>query len=191
MAVEHGVVTLDGHVKSWAEKLAVQRAVLRVAGVHDVANDLAVAPLGNRSPNDTEIAHAIRDALRWDVMVPEQRIQSSVADGIVTLQGKVDYQSQRDDAERVAAHVAGVRGLRNEITIEDAGVPVESLKASIEAALERRAVREAHQVAIATAGRQVTVTGRVDSIAERDAIIGAAMGTRGVGQVIDKLVVAR
>lgn len=115
VAVAYGVATLDGRVGSWAEKEAAQDAALRIAGIHDVANDLAVVALANPSPTDTEIARAVREALRWDAWVPEKRIRCTVANGVVTLLGTVDSARQRDDAERIVGRLAGVREVQNEL----------------------------------------------------------------------------
>jgi osmotically-inducible protein OsmY len=73
---------------------------LRVPGVLDVADDLEVIvpqPCG-----DAAIAAAVRHALQWNVHVPDQRIQSTVSDGRVTLTGTVDLLRERDDAARIA-----------------------------------------------------------------------------------------
>ena len=53
VAVENGVVTLTGHVRSYAAKLAVERAVQRVKGVHGIAeenNSSFVMPLADSTP---------------------------------------------------------------------------------------------------------------------------------------------
>ena len=71
VAVEGGVVTLTGTVTSWAKRLAAQEAARRVAGVKDVANDIAVKTPGGLFRTDTEIAQAVRRTLEWDVFVPD------------------------------------------------------------------------------------------------------------------------
>lgn len=59
--------------------------------------------------NDTDIALAVRRALDWDVYVVGDRIQSTVSNGWVTLDGEVDFLSEREDAERAVHRLAGVR----------------------------------------------------------------------------------
>ena len=98
--VDQGVVTLTGTVSSYAKRLAAQEASHRVAGVHDVANDIAVKVPGGLARTDTEIAQAVRRALEWDELVPQERITSTVTDGRVTLEGAVDFAYQSDDAAR-------------------------------------------------------------------------------------------
>ena len=88
--VDRGVVTLTGTVATWAKRVAAQEAAHRVAGVLDVANDVVVKIPGTLLRTDTDIAQAVRQALEWDALVPHERIQSTVANGWVTLEGSVD-----------------------------------------------------------------------------------------------------
>jgi osmotically-inducible protein OsmY len=184
--VDNRVVTLTGTVSSWAKKVAAEEAAHRVAGVLDVANDLAVTPLdGNRT--DTDIAAAIRQVLIWDVFVPEERIQTTVMNGLVTLRGTVEYVAQRDDAARAIRNLAGVRAIDNRITVKHPDVSKAALRTAIHGALERRAERDADRIALDVDEGRVTLSGQVHSWSEREAVLGAARGTRGVESVIDKL----
>src|SRR5579884_3642485 len=85
--VENGVVRLTGTVNSYAEKLAAQESAHRVVGVLDVANDIEVKIPGSRRRTDLDIAQAVRWELEWNVLVPHDRIHSTVSDGWVTLEG--------------------------------------------------------------------------------------------------------
>jgi osmotically-inducible protein OsmY len=116
VTVDDGVVTLAGTVGSYAERMAANEAAHRVRGVRDVANELEVRLPDILQRTDTEIARAVRWALEWDVLVPDERIQSSVSNGWVTLEGTVDKPTQREDAERAVRNLAGVRGVTNDIT---------------------------------------------------------------------------
>src|SRR6266542_4192814 len=94
--VKNGVVTLTGTVSSYAEKMAAQEAAHFVTGVLDVANDIEVKAPGSPGRTDTEIAQAVRHALEWDVGVPHERIRSTVSDGIVNLDGNVNFLRERE-----------------------------------------------------------------------------------------------
>jgi osmotically-inducible protein OsmY len=189
--VDSGIVTLTGTVNSWGKKFAAQEAAHRVAGVLDVANDVKVKLPGTPGRTDTEVARAVRQALEWSVHVPADRIRSTVVDGNVTLEGDVDYWTQRADAERTVRDLFGVRSLTNVIAIKPPKVAPQSVRKAIEDALERRAKREAQQVVIAVHDDRVTVSGVVNSWAERSAVIGAAQGTPGVRAVDDHLRIGR
>ena len=185
--VDGGVVTLTGAVSSWAKRMAAQEAAHRVAGVLYVGNDVHVVP-GSRGRTDTDIARAVRQALEWDVFVPEARIRSTVSDGWVTLEGDVDYWSQREDAERAIRNLAGVRGiLANKIEIKPPTVIPHDVRKSIEDALERQAEREAKRIVLDVRDGRVSLSGIVHSWAEKMAVIGAAQGTPGVRSVDDHL----
>jgi osmotically-inducible protein OsmY len=182
--VDDGVVTLTGTVTSWAKKLAAQDAAHRVAGVLDVANDIEVRIPGAAGRTDTEIAQAIRSALEWNVLVPDERIQTTVSNGVVTLSGTVDYWTERQDAERVVRELAGVRAIVNKVEIQPGrSIGSDDVRRSIEEALERHAARDAGKIKLQVKDGHVTLDGVVHSWAEREAVVGAARGTPGVTDV--------
>ena len=185
--VDAGVVTLSGTVGSWAKKTAALQAARRVAGVLDVANDVLVKIPGLGKPTDTEIAHAVRTALSWDVLVPDSNIRSTVANHWVSLDGAVNSYAEREDAERAVRNLKGVRGITNRIEVVPPEVASEAVRTAVEEALGRHAAREARHIRLEILDGRVTLSGAVDSWAERQAIISAATGTRGVRRVEDHL----
>jgi osmotically-inducible protein OsmY len=189
--VDHGVVTLTGTVSNWAKRHAAQEAAHQVAGVLDVANNIEVKVPNSPGVTDTDIARTVREALTWDVLVPDQRIRSTVAEGVVTLEGTVDFLSEREDAERAIRHLAGVRRVIDNISVlgpRVAATPA-TVREAIEAALARRAQREAHRIHVEVVGGQVTLSGRVRSWEEKRAVLGAAGYTGGVEVVDDRLTI--
>jgi len=186
--VEGGVVTLTGTVTSFAKRWAAEEAAHRVIGVLDVANDVTVKVAGEAAPTDTDIAHAVRRALEWDVFVPNEHIKSTVTKGGVVLEGTVDRAVQRDDAERAVRNLAGVKGVQNKIDVRHPATPVtEDVRKAIEQALERRAEREARRIHVDVTDGTVTLTGAVHSWAERKSVLAAARFTPGVRAVEDHL----
>ena len=139
---------------------------------------------------DTDIALAVRETLTWDVFVPDQRIQSTVSDGSVTLEGTVDLPSEREDAERAVRNLAGVRRVINKIVVGIRPTTTSlEVRAAIEAALERRAQREAHRIRVDVQRGWVSLSGRVRSWEEKQAVLGAARYTPGVEGVDDGLLI--
>ena len=185
--VNDGVVTLAGSVSSYAQKIAAQEAAHRVAGVLDVANDIEVAPLDRFVRTDSEIAGAVRNALEWDALVPNELIQSTISDGWVTLEGEVNYWRERNDAEQAIRRLAGVVGVINKIAIRKQQVNEEQLREEIEFALERRADREAERLRIEVDDGAVDLWGRVHSWQEKRAVLGSISHAPGVTQVKDHL----
>ncbi len=187
VSVDNAIVTLTGSVSSFGKRQAAQAAAHRVDGVLDVANDIEVKVPGTGMRTDSEIAGAVRHALEWDTLVPDARIRSTVSNGIVTLEGDVDFWTQREDAEKAILNLAGVRGVQNKLEIKSSRVVPLDVRESIEGALERRAHREAKRVRLDVMDGNVDVYGTVHSWAEHEAVIGAAMGTHGVKRVSDHL----
>lgn len=103
------------------------------------------------------------------------------------MRGTVEYASERDDAARAIRNLAGVCGIDNQIVVKRADVSKPALRTAIHAALERRAERDADRIQLDVDEGRVTLSGAVHSWTERQAVVGAAWGTRGVESVIDKL----
>lgn len=184
--VDAGIVTLTGTVSSYAKRMAAQEAAHRVAGVLDVANDVKVHIPGAKR-TDAQIAGAVRHALEWDAFVPDTEIQSTVSEGWVTLEGRVRYWSESQDAERAVRNLRDVRGVVNRIELNPPSVSTGDIRGHIEDALERQASREASRIQLRVQGGHVTVSGPVHSWAERRAVVGAIRGTAGVKDVSDDL----
>lgn len=73
IGVEDGLITLTGHLATFAEKHSVERAVRRVAGVRCAIDlDVKLAPEHKRS--DAEIADAAILAMRWHSLVSAYRV---------------------------------------------------------------------------------------------------------------------
>jgi len=188
VAVKHGVVTLSGSVESWAKLRAAEQAAHRVGGVLDVANDLVVNRPSSGQKTDADIALAIRQALAWDVLLPDEKIRSTVRDGIVTLEGEVPYWSQRSGAERDVERLAGIRRVINRIEVHPVEpIDLESAHRAVTTALERHAVRDAARIELRPLGDKVFLTGIVHNWHEREAVVGAVRSTRGVREVVDQL----
>jgi osmotically-inducible protein OsmY len=187
--VKNGIVTLAGTVDSWAKVRAAVEAAHRAPGVLDVANDLVVNPAGSAHRSDADIAQAVRHALEWDVTVPDRQIRSTVTGGIVTLEGIVAGWSQRADAERAVERLTGVRRVANEIKIEpEVRATLSDVRGAVEKALERHAAREASRIDLTLgSGGTVDAVGTVHSLREKQAVLGAIHGTRGVREVSDHL----
>jgi osmotically-inducible protein OsmY len=184
--IDDGVVTLTGTVANWGKRVAAEEAARRVIGVLDVANDIKVTVPG-AGRTDTEIAQAVRHALEWDVFVPDTKITSSVSDGRVALDGVVERWSEREDAERAVRNLAGVKGVVDRIVVRPQTPVAADVRKAIEAALERRAEREARNIRVDVHDGTVTLSGDVHSWAERKSVLAAARFTPGVRAVEDRL----
>jgi osmotically-inducible protein OsmY len=185
--VNDAVATLCGSVPTYAQKMAAQEAAHRVAGVLDVANDIEVNPGAHFMRGDTELARAVRSALEWDALLPDEQILSTVSDGWVMLEGEVNNERERTDAERVIERLSGVVGVMNKLSIRKQVVDEDQLRAEIEDALQTRADRESGRLRIEVHEGAVDLFGRVHSWQERRAVLGSISHAPGVTQVRDHL----
>ena len=188
VTVHEGVVTLTGHLDTYAEKIAARRAVERVSGVKAIAVELDVIPMGVHQRSDTEIAAAVEHALSWNTSIPQDRVKVMVEKGWVTLSGELDWNFQRRAVERMIRPLKGVVGITDNIRLKTLPIPV-NLSNRIQDALTRQAVREARRIDITVDGSVVTLHGHVHSWAERNAAEGATWSAPGVSRVINQLII--
>ena len=186
VAVKDGVVTLTGHLDTYAEKEAAARAVRRVEGVQAVALELDVRLSPQHQRSDTDIATSAELALKWHASVPAEAVRLTVDHGWVTLQGEVDWEFQRRSIENTIRPLKGVVGISNEIKLRERPQAAD-ISRQIEDALKRQATREAQRIHVAIDGSTVKLTGAVHSWHEREAAQGVAWSAPGVHSVVNEL----
>jgi osmotically-inducible protein OsmY len=187
VGVVDGIVTLSGEVTSYGEKWRAERAVERVAGVRGIANELEVKLSTERS--DADIAHAAVDAMKWNVMVPSDKITVKVSKGWVTLEGEARWDYQRRAAERAVRDLPGVRGVSNFVRVKPRVDP-EHVKEKIEETFKRTAALDANRITVQAEGAEVTLRGTVRSWVERHEAEKAAWAAPGVTAVHNYITVS-
>ena len=188
VAVENGVVTLTGHVSSYAEKIAAEQAVRRVKGVRAIAQEIEVRFPSDKKTADDEIAKRALDILRW-FLVPSEVIKLTVHNGLITLNGEVAWQYQKNAAADAVRNLSGIVGVINDITIKPQ-VSVPDLKQKIEDALKRSAEVEAKAIRVTVRdGGNILLEGKVHDWRERGVVENAAWSAPGVKTVEDRLTI--
>lgn len=188
VTVDQGVVTLRGDVKSYAEKASAERVVLGVYGAKAVANDLRVRLSSSRDRTDGDIALAAVNALKWNSLIPADKVSVSVSQGWVTLKGDLDWNYQKEAADRVIRDLIGVVGVSDNITVRPR-VSVVDIESKIEAAFKRSAEIDARRIHVGATDGKVVLTGNVRSWTERREAERVAWSAPGVKAVEDHIAI--
>jgi osmotically-inducible protein OsmY len=196
VAVDNGVVTLSGHVSSYAEKTAAESATRRVRGVRAIAQEIEVRYPGDKKTSDDEIAKRALSVLKWDALIPGDAVKVTVQKGWVTLAGDVSWHFEKKAAENAVRKLSGITGVSNSISIKPTvikpTVNASEIKRKIEDALTRHAEIEAQSIRVSVRdGNKVSLEGMVDSWNEREAVENAAWSVAGVQSVDDRLTTVR
>jgi osmotically-inducible protein OsmY len=189
VVVKDGVVALTGWVDSYTKRWAAEEAAHRVRGVKAVANEIEVRLPGAAERTDADIAAAAIQALRSDVFVPADKVDVTISKGFVTLRGTVDWQFQKEDAEKAVRRLPGVKGVLNGITVKPPMTPSD-LKKKIEEALVRSAQTDAARITVEVHGSKVILRGIVRSWAEKQEAERTAWSAPGVTEVDNRITVA-
>jgi osmotically-inducible protein OsmY len=182
-----GVVTLTGHVGSYAEKCVAECAAARVVGIRAISDALEIRYSSGVS-HDGDIARQARDIISWDLAVPKNRVNVEVEDSWVTLRGDVDWRFQRQAAEADVCNLFGVMGVSNAIEIRPRR-PACGVERQVRSAFRRNGEFEAENIVVTADGPTVTLTGQVGSYSKRTLAAETAWSAPGVAQVHELLTV--
>lgn len=186
VAVNEGVVTLSGHVGSYADKLVAEAVVRRVKGVRAIAEEIEVRYPEKKKRADDEIASRALDIISWNTALPEGAVDVKVQRGWVTLSGAVRWHFQRMAAENAVRKLGGVVGVNNLINIKPQP-SIADVKGRIEQALRRNAEVEADSIKVQVSDSKVVLEGDVVAWHERAAAERAAWSVPGVALVENRL----
>ena len=189
VAVKDGVATLTGHVPSFFEKLAAERATGRVKGIRAIAEELEVRLPFSVKHDDGEIARRALAILEWGTFPSVKADHVKVEKGWVTLTGEVDWQYQKQSAVDAIRRLAGVVGVSNLIAIRP-HVTEGNVQDSISKAYRRNAELESAGIKVSVDGGRVSLSGKVHNWRVRRTAENAAWAIPSVTQVVDNLIVA-
>jgi osmotically-inducible protein OsmY len=188
ITVQDSTVTLGGHVRSYVEKLAAERAARRVTGVKGVIDNIEVRlDKAIRDRDSVLVANALT-ILRWNSNVPADSVKVVVQNGWIKLEGEVNWNFQKQAAENAVRHMPGLKGVMNHIKVTPAVATV-VVGDQIKSAFRRNAEFDATQIQVTADGSIVTLAGTVRSWTERRAAEEAAWAAPGVSEVTNTLTI--
>ena len=152
--------------------------------------DYDTQPTTAEHVSDAAITAAVELFFLTKKGVPAHLIDVTTHEGIVQLSGITDNLLARERAEEIALAVRGVRGVVNELLISTPDVPDEELNAHLATALADDPATGDYNVQATAANGVVTVTGMIQSWAEKQLVLRVVRGVRGVRRLhFDNLVI--
>ena len=186
VAVKNGIVTLSGQVDSFLKKIAAEDAAKKIAGVKAIAEDIQIGISPANKKTDTEIAEAVVNALKWHTAVQEDKIKIKVENGLVRLEGEVEWEYQKTNATSAVVNLTGVLGVHNLIVVRPKIVS-SSIEKRINEAFHRSATIDSSKITADVSGTKITLRGKVRSYTEKEDAENAAWNAPGVTSVTNNL----
>lgn len=139
---------------------------------------------------DVSIVQAIETEIASDGAVPAHGVRVTCRDGIVTLAGGVDNVLASDRALSIARTTRGVRGIVNQLDVMAVTRTDAEIRSDIVDALAEDPATESWEITPTVDDGHVTLTGDVDSWAERDLARAVAAGVRGVKTLENEIMIS-
>jgi len=167
------VVTLSGSVDNLLAKERAVSIAKTVKGVRSVVNRIVVEPVTVKS--DSAVYTDVTEALLSDPATESYEIDTSVNNGVVTLEGMVNSYMEKAQAERVAKSVSGVKEVDNLLVFDHKTTrPDKEFQAEIKKAMRWDTLVDQELIQVSVDNKKVTLKGTVGSAAEKDRAINHA-----------------
>ncbi len=186
VSVDDGIVTLTGFTDSYAKKVKAEETTKNILGVKAIVEKMEVKFGMNNAISDTQIAHEVVNAFQWNWEIPNDAIKVKVENGWVTLEGNLEWNYQRETANKIAGSLLGVHGLTNKISIKTE-LHDEIEKKAIEEAIASNWAINSDEITITVLDKKVTLSGIVHSLYQKHQAEKIVWSTPGVWFVENNL----
>jgi osmotically-inducible protein OsmY len=199
----NGAVMLDGRVDSERARQRAVEIAQKTDGVNKVDDSLEVGPVPTSAGLSEQasrkwISTKVQAQYFADADVKGRSIDVATANGVVTLSGTVDSETAHRRAVEIARATDGVRDVEDHLRVETTGADAGRAKTDrqiddgdiadrIEAKYYRDENVGSNDIDVDASGGIVTLSGTVDTEAERRRAVMLARRTAGVKDVIDEL----
>lgn len=186
VTAKDGIVTLSGIVDGYFKKTEAENAAKNVSGVKAIVEKITIKYNSTFSKNDNEIAEEAVKALNDSWVVPNREVKVKIENGWVTLSGELSWNYQRQAATKAVNFLMGVTGVTNNIKIKSEVHDAVEQK-DVEAALARHWSLNAKDIKVNASGTNITLTGNVTSLYQKEEAEHVAWNTPGVWSVDNQL----
>ncbi|MFT6464426.1 BON domain-containing protein [Halopseudomonas sp.] len=207
--VENGTAVLTGEVESDVDRDLAEQVAMSVDGVLKVDNQLTVDRDAERNERDDKsmsqrfnnatTTASVKSKLLWNSNTEGLDINVTTMNGVVTLDGVAQSEEAKDLAGRLAANTDGVRDVKNNITVsaeattaakaqntaDDAGDAISDawITSKVKSTYLLSSNLDGLDITVETKNGQVTLSGTVDTAAEKELAVETARNIRGVTDV--------
>jgi osmotically-inducible protein OsmY len=188
VSAEDSRITLQGVVRTYAQKCRAEKIAREIRGVVEVRNELDVRLAIGSYRTDDGLERLAASIMQNHSALCDPLPRVTAHDGWLTLSGVVTAEAQKRATEDALRDLAGIRGIVNCIEVaprtEDAGDTGVFL-----AAVLRRGNLSVKELKVEVNGGAIAIDAKVASCAEHDALIELASCRRGIVSVEDRVVV--
>ena len=141
---------------------------------------------------DLDIQKDVMDELKWEPMLNASEIGVAVKDGVVTLTGTVSNYAKKFAAENATWRIKGVKAVAEELIVqlgEGDKLTDTEIAASVVSTLRWNTVIPDEQIKIKVTGGRVDLSGQVDWNFQKEAVVNAIRGLKGVSGVNNEITI--
>ena len=193
--VEDGIVTLNGSVELYIDKVNAEKRVRKIQNVDGVRNHIQVAS----SVHDEILRDQLSNKLRYDRVgygIVFNNLTLSIDNGVATVGGKVRDYPDRDSALAIVETTPGVKDVIDEIEVAPTSPNDDRLRIALARAiyggssLQKYAIDPQAPIRIVVENGNVELHGVVDSKLDKQMAHTQANSVPGVFSVKNNILVA-